>query len=94
MPSQVMSASFNKGVSSSCNSCIYFSLWFLDLGDYRHLSLRLSSSVSLSPRFYIIVTDDGTHVPLVDVGSIVPSNIYYVTSLTLNLVTYFIPDQR
>ena len=91
--SQAMSASFHIGLSSSSPLCVSSSLWVIDFGASHHISPDLSSFVSLSPNSStLVMTADGTAMPLVDVGSIVIpslslSNVYHIPTLTLNLVS-------
>lgn len=88
-----MSASSHKGLSSSGTSGIHSSLWVLDSGASHHMSPHSKSFVSLSPNSSLsIITADGTPMPLVGVGSVVTphvsiSDVYYIPTLTLNLVS-------
>jgi hypothetical protein len=69
------------------------SKWFLDSGASHHMSLDSSSFTFLSPSSFILVmTDDGTLMPLAGVGfAVTPHlclpNVYLIPKLKLNLTS-------
>ncbi|GKF29311.1 gag-pol polyprotein [Tanacetum coccineum] len=79
-----MSTSSNKGFAS-------FSKWILDSGVTHHMSYLSSQIISLNLNFSkSIAAANGDSMPLagigsVDTSSIALSDVYYISSLTINL---------
>ena len=88
-----MSASSFIGQLPYSFSGMSHSEWVLDSGASHHISQDSSSFTSLSPLSSIpVMTVDGTHMPLVDVGSVVTPhlsfpNVYLISKLKLNIVS-------
>ncbi|KAJ9548119.1 hypothetical protein OSB04_020662 [Centaurea solstitialis] len=92
----VMSASMphsGSGLSSTSTSGIPSSLWILDSGASRHMSPHLISFTSLSPRSPVsVMSASSTPLQVEGVGSVVTpqlslSDVYYIPTLALNLVS-------
>jgi hypothetical protein len=75
------------------SSGISHSEWVLDSGASHHMSPDSSSFTYVSPlSFILVMTVDGTLMPLVGVGSVVTphmslSNVYLILKLRLNLAS-------
>ena len=88
-----MSASSSIGQLPQSSSGMPSSEWVLDSGAFHHMSSDSSSFSSLCPSSSIsVMIADGTHMPLVGIGSIVMPHlflpdVYHIPKLTLNLAS-------
>ena len=88
-----MSASSSVGQLTHNSSSMSSFLWILDSSASHHISPDSSCCTSMSHSSSVLVmTADGTHMPLAGVGSIVTpnlflSNVYHILNLTLNLAS-------
>lgn len=86
-----MYASSIKCSNYSSQSSMSPSTWILNYGTSHHMSYDDKAFVSLNPFSCMpVMTVDGTHMPLVGIGSVSTTNIslfyfYYILSLTLSL---------
>jgi len=88
-----MSASSSIGQLPHSSSGMSHSEWVLDSGASHHMSPDSSSFTYVSPSPSIpVMTTDGTHMPLIGVGSVVTPhlslpNVYLIPNLKLNLAS-------